>query len=205
MKAVSFKNYGFIRHKISPELYYNLVKEVQGIHKDLQEADEMVSGITAKSVPKQWYLKNKDNIESIKKETIECSNKYLENFLDAQNNDMFFGANKKNLIFDIPWVNFQKKGEFIPFHKHGGVWSFNIWLNIPYDSKEETSETNPTTSTFNFFYNDALGTLNRYMIKLDQTCNGQMIFFPAGLYHVVYPFFSTEETRVSIAGNILYE
>ena len=29
--------------------------------------------------------------------------------------------------------------------------------------------------------------------------------FPAKLPHLVYPFYSTDKTRISIAGNILYD
>lgn len=205
MEAVSFKNYGYIHHKIKEDLYDKLVQEVKSISKDLNNTKEMISGITSKGVPKQWYLKNKDNIESIKKEVTECHIEYLKNFLDTKKDDLFFDHKKRNLIFDIPWVNYQAKGEFIPFHKHGGIWSYNIWLNIPFNTNEETDETNPTASTFNFFYNDVLGNINRHIIELDKTCNGQMVLFPAGLYHMVYPFYSTEEKRISIAGNILYD
>ena len=35
------------------------------------------------------------------------------------------------------WFNRQKQGEFNPYHDHGGVYSFVIWLKIPYDFKEE--------------------------------------------------------------------
>ena len=35
------------------------------------------------------------------------------------------------------WVNYQYKTEFNPYHDHSGVYSFAIWLKIPYDSKEQ--------------------------------------------------------------------
>jgi hypothetical protein len=35
------------------------------------------------------------------------------------------------------WVNFQKKGEFQPIHNHSGMFSFVIWMDIPYHSKDE--------------------------------------------------------------------
>ena len=35
------------------------------------------------------------------------------------------------LIFQKPWFNIQKKGEFIPAHTHEGVLSYSIWIQIP--------------------------------------------------------------------------
>ena len=34
------------------------------------------------------------------------------------------------------WVNYQKQNEFNPIHNHAGVYSFVIWMKIPYDFKK---------------------------------------------------------------------
>jgi len=36
-----------------------------------------------------------------------------------------------------PWFNFQKKGQFLPQHTHDGLYSFSLWLQIPYEYEEE--------------------------------------------------------------------
>ena len=35
------------------------------------------------------------------------------------------------------WVNYQKKYDFNPLHIHSGIFSFVIWVQIPYDLKKE--------------------------------------------------------------------
>ena len=38
------------------------------------------------------------------------------------------------------WVNYQKQNEFNPVHNHGGVYSFVIWMKIPYDSEKQNQK-----------------------------------------------------------------
>ena len=40
--------------------------------------------------------------------------------------------------------------------------------------------------------------------RLSPKFNGVMLFFPAKLRHCVYPFYETDEPRISIAGNLSY-
>ena len=39
---------------------------------------------------------------------------------------------KTKLILNSFWVNYQFKNEFNPYHDNAGVYSFAIWLKIPY-------------------------------------------------------------------------
>ena len=38
---------------------------------------------------------------------------------------------------ETTWVNYMKKTEFNPLHRHGGLFSFVIFIQIPYDLSEE--------------------------------------------------------------------
>ena len=38
---------------------------------------------------------------------------------------------KYETFLDTLWVNYQNKHEFNPFHNHGGIYSFAIWMKIP--------------------------------------------------------------------------
>ena len=42
-----------------------------------------------------------------------------------------------NLVIDTSWANFQKKYEFNPPHIHSGLFSWIIFVKIPYDLKNE--------------------------------------------------------------------
>jgi hypothetical protein len=104
------------------------------------------------------------------------------------------------------WVNFQKKYEFNPPHMHSGVLSFVIWIDIPYKIEDEQyTKTDNYVSIepgcFSFLYNDILGKIQKHLIPADHTYNNTMILFPAGLNHCVYPFYTSDSYRISVAGN----
>jgi len=106
------------------------------------------------------------------------------------------------------WVNYQKQGEFNPLHDHGGVYSFVIWMKIP--TKHFEQNKNPISlksnthviSTFQFHFLDILGQSMQYSYEMNPEMEGTLVFFPAKLRHVVYPFYNCDEDRISISGNI---
>tara|TARA_B100000073_G_scaffold344884_1_gene352667 strand:+ start:816 stop:1457 length:642 start_codon:yes stop_codon:yes gene_type:complete len=106
------------------------------------------------------------------------------------------------------WVNLQLKHDFNPAHHHNGVMSFVIWMKIPTRHEEQYSlpisanSNNPCASDFEFLYSNILGHISRMDIKMDPEMEGTMFMFPSALMHQVYPFFNSDETRVSISGNI---
>ena len=108
------------------------------------------------------------------------------------------------------WVNYQKQGEFNPIHTHGGVYSFVIWMKIPFNwsdqNKKDMARTsnNPKISSFQFLYTDMLGSSNGSDYRLAPSDEGLMLFFPAALNHQVYPFYDCDEDRISVSGNIVF-
>ena len=115
-------------------------------------------------------------------------------------------------ILDSFWVNFQKQHEFNPLHCHDGIYSFVIWMKIPYDWREQheipfiKSSGHPMAGNFKFVYTDIAGRIDSFLYKLDPSYEGIMILFPAEIHHMVYPFYNTpDEERISISGNIVYE
>jgi len=107
------------------------------------------------------------------------------------------------------WVNFQQKHEFQPIHHHAGELSFVIWLQIPYTREEELAA-NPgryankaVSGEFEFTYTDILGGLTQKQLGVERGWEGRMLLFPARLNHQVYPFFSTDEYRISVSGNFV--
>tara|TARA_B100000131_G_scaffold13012_1_gene13453 strand:+ start:805 stop:1482 length:678 start_codon:yes stop_codon:yes gene_type:complete len=108
------------------------------------------------------------------------------------------------------WFNNQKKGEFNPYHDHGGVYSFVIWLKIPYDCSEEkkldqfkgTKEVDIKAGCFEFEYYDIFGRISEYKFNLNPNFENTILFFPSMFRHCVYPFYSSDEIRVSVSGNL---
>ena len=109
------------------------------------------------------------------------------------------------------WVNYQKQNEFNPIHNHQGVYSFVIWMKIPYDSKKQNlkdiarGSNNPQIGNFQFVYADILGRSESHEYRLSPEYEGTMLFFPAELDHMVYPFYDCDEDRISISGNIMVD
>ena len=107
------------------------------------------------------------------------------------------------------WVNFQKAGEFNPFHNHTGLYSFVIFMKIPTDWKQQHSlpiasnSNSPSTSDFQFiFVKEGVYPKPSHNIRLGSKDEGRMLFFPAKQHHQVYPFYGTDEERITISGNI---
>jgi len=119
---------------------------------------------------------------------------------------------KTTLLLNQFWVNYQYKTEFNPYHDHNGVYSFAIWMKIPYSWEEQKklpqfndmNDVHKKVGNFEFEYIDTLGGIRNYGFKLSPEYEGYMVFFPAKLRHCVYPFYETDEPRISIAGNLFY-
>ena len=110
------------------------------------------------------------------------------------------------------WVNYQKQNEFNPLHNHSDYYSFVIFMKIPTHWEEQHALNfdkfrAQVASDFMFVWSECtdrfIRTQNFTLISEDE---GRILFFPAWLQHMVYPFYGTEEERITISGNIrLYD
>jgi len=106
------------------------------------------------------------------------------------------------------WINFQKKYEINPLHHHGGDLSFVIWHKIPYDieKEKELADVGNTIVAGNFIFNYpdhlARSGVNQHSIIVDKSRQDTMIIFDAKMQHAVYPFYTSDEYRISISGNL---
>jgi hypothetical protein len=122
-----------------------------------------------------------------------------------------FGVQCDNYDIGRVWTNYMKAGEFAPAHKHiPAVASFVVWIEVPYKKENEKSfhyendkldDTN-TNGAFEIIYSTYSGTIHTHRIDLDKKDEGTILMFPGNLMHCVYPFFSSDQERISIAGNI---
>jgi len=114
------------------------------------------------------------------------------------------------------WCNFQKRYEFNPPHDHSGVFSFVIFVKIPYDIKKEEAcfpeivteekawgKTN-YASKFAFLYLNTAGAIQCDALRVDKSYEGKMIIFPAKQVHMVFPFYTSKDYRITVSGNIKF-
>ena len=169
----------------------------------------------AGNISKSFTLKDLDSFfyKSVCIPLIKCyrENNKLERGSDPVNLNAITGS-KTTLLLNQFWVNYQYKTEFNPLHHHTGVYSFVIWMKIPYDWEDQIKlpqfrdikKNDIKAGNFEFEYTDILGDVRTRPYNLSPKYEGTMIFFPARLRHCVYPFYETEEPRISISGNLSY-
>tara|TARA_R110002060_G_scaffold12981_2_gene18449 strand:+ start:2129 stop:2806 length:678 start_codon:yes stop_codon:yes gene_type:complete len=120
-------------------------------------------------------------------------------------------SENKPFYIDSLWVNYQKKYEFNPPHKHSGLFSFVIFIKIPYDLKEEETyfkdvkkDTFSTqhTSKFAFLNTNYSGEIHCDILPVDKSFEGNIIFFRAAQLHQVFPFYTSDDYRITVSGNL---
>ena len=152
--------------------------------------------------PKQWK-----HIIGVANAWSDAHPGYIDGFEEVHKN------NNYKLQLTSLWVNKQKKYEFNPLHTHPSVLSFVIWVKIPYRLEDEINyfpqitgtdlgSGNVHTSKFFFVYVDTLGSIKQLPIPVDSSYEGTIMMFPSALNHGVYPFYTSDEYRISVSGNI---
>jgi hypothetical protein len=198
-----FNNIGIVATKLSDEDLQPIkdeIKEIQNNFSNYAKHNNKLAGNI-----EHEYLLNKTHtyIENLVQPYI---NKHEERFNYIDSIDVL--SRKLDLgMREPPWVNFMKKHEFNPPHTHSGIYSFVIWIDVPYDIEEEKSQNyckDSNTSLpghFQFLYINSLGKISQYNIPVDRTYNNTMVIFPCGLTHSVYPFSTSDKYRISVSGN----
>ena len=193
-------NVGLTEGKIPPEIYQALNKEIVDIHNDDSNTMKMNKTL-AGQITKEYQITK----------SLPLLNPYLEEMGRAYQKHWNFYSKEFNqdLKVESVWVNMQKKLEVNPLHNHDGTLSFVAWLHVPFKLEDErnvenckNSRTVELASTFQFVYTTALGTIANCPMFVESGWEAKIIMFPAKLLHIVYPFQTSDEYRISIAGNL---
>lgn len=196
---LNLKNPGVLMGKMPKDLFQKIKDECTIKFKDYESANHKLVGVMEEQLdfPFEKYPELQDYL-------IYMYQNWLDKF-GLKNHYPFDGYPR---IMDV-WFNRQKKNEYNPIHNHEGTVSFVIWVKIPYDIKKELEldyYTNPIHSPkkamFQFIYHTNSVGLMLHDLYLTKEDEGKIIMFPASLYHTVYPFTTSEDVRISIAGNI---
>ena len=172
-----------------------------------QEVKKSWSHNLAGNIDSSFLLKDKNNW-FFNNTLINLVDSYGESFENLGKKVAVFSDDEKLLQYAMNswWVNYQKQSEFNPSHNHTGIYSFVIWLKIPYEYDEQNKDNKSNAKekgNFSFHHIDILGENSCTSYKLGKEYEGTMLFFPSKLSHEVFPFYNCEEERISISGNIL--
>ena len=121
------------------------------------------------------------------------------------NNSYHYMPGASKFKISSAWVNFQKKHEFARPHAHVGDFSFVLWLKVPFSIADETENGDVEAALFSFHYTNTLGKILNWTIPVDYTYEKRVILFPSDMVHSVYPFYSSDEYRIAVAGNIVVD
>jgi hypothetical protein len=195
--VAEFKSPGFLIGKTDPRVLEMIQKEISSIEHDFTKGRAWNHEL-AGQIANEYFLEA--SFSAVEPYFVGLANHY---------NRIFFGKNPQEewQLLDL-WVNFQRKNEYNPPHNHSGLLSFVIWLKVPFSIDEEMEAvqsrktTNACAANFAFLYNQADGKIAMENIPVDRRFEGVICVFPAAIHHTVYPFTTSDEFRISVAGNL---
>lgn len=202
--VMPFPNLGVVFSRIDKKIYKKLLKESIRLRKENSDAKDFRHRLAGNLSHEYDLIQKADLLEPTIQELLniyEAEHSFLKNVV--------VNFESSNLKINSLWVNFMERNDFNPPHCHTGVFSFVIWMKIPYDLQKELKiypKTNTkNASKFSFIYSNILGRQGTFDVDVDKDYEGVICLFPSQLYHCVNPFFTTKETRISIAGNICFD
>lgn len=197
----NFPNYGFLGADLSVDEYEPILQESKKIQQNFAAAT-MVNSTLVGHIQHEYAIK--DTHEHIENIVVTLCNAYKKMFIDTETHI------DKKLKLNGAWINFSQKYEFNPLHDHSGNFSFVIFVKIPYTMEQEKQFVLSVPSnlqipgSFVFYYTDSLGAIRPWTIPADSTYEGKILVFPANMRHAVYPFYSSNDYRITVSGNVTY-
>ena len=206
-------NLGVIVDELNPFVFNVLKKDcfngIENINKGVGKRTGDILQMFHQDVPKDFFFQKPTNskktleIEIIKlcKQMCLVYPEYIDklNHYETLNDDY-------NFVVERFWINYQRPGEFIPLHRHSGIFSFTIWVNLP-EIKNEQIDVGKWNlgkgyqGQFEFVYSDMLGQIKTLRLAQDKSFEGKICIFPSELQHQVYPHYQ-DEYRITVSGNI---
>jgi hypothetical protein len=198
-----FKNVGYVSSVLTNEQMRPIHDSINKIQSDFKSANSFTHKLAGNISHEYGVTDCLDYVE-------ELLTPMVYNFVDQfefESKQVPANGRKGTPKIVTMWANFQRKGEFNPHHIHFGLLSFVLWVKVPYLIEEENDlvvgvnpkEKRPGNFTFTFC--NALGEVCPHDLPVDRTWENVVIIFPAQLPHLVYPFYSSDDYRISMSGN----
>tara|TARA_R110001592_G_scaffold46035_1_gene146864 strand:- start:14 stop:664 length:651 start_codon:yes stop_codon:yes gene_type:complete len=202
------QNYGYLIDKISPGLMQELMQQINRMQNDFSKEKKANYKLVGEISNSYEMKPQKQFTYYLRGLTQQLENQ--SGYLSTVFKDKEIPPLDTNQ--DV-WVNFQQKHEYNPPHNHAGLYSYVVWYQIPYTFKnkekysdqESKPRKNNSHGRFSFFVptTNPGENIREYRLNIDKSKEGYIAIFPSNLYHTVYPFHSSDEYRITIAGNII--
>jgi hypothetical protein len=200
-------NTGYLLLKVPQEILSEIKISVDEIQNDFTKAipvNNKLAGQINKEYVTTLTHKATQYIRWAVEQYVDKNPEYLENYRKL------FPHGQLSLVEGVStWVNFQEKYEYNPIHDHSGVFSYVIWYQIPFYRENEikygAGKGKPPTQNqngdFQFIY-PVGGEIETKPLFIDKLMEGYFAIFPSNLNHVVYPFYTSDDYRITLSGNI---
>ena len=187
-------NYGFINSIVPNDIFQSIKEETKVFPHEVANND------LAGNIEHEYKLNDcKSKLEPF---LIDLSKEYEKTWEPSKlNNSWKLGDT---------WVNYQKKYEFNPPHHHDGSYSFVIFVQVPFlldkelENNSVKNSNTPRPGYFSFSYTNIFGEISNCDIAVDIKDEGRILLFPSKMVHQVFPFYTSDEYRITVSGN-LYE
>lgn len=191
-------NCGYLMHQVPADILHEIHLEVTDIATDFAaHCAQRHNAYLAGHLQHQYLLRDcipllAPYVEMLAREYQNRFNYHIDEHLEHRDS----------------WVNYQSRTEFNPPHVHDGRVSYVAWIKIPYDIEQELQICNDVngarrTSRFEFIYPNTLGNQITHGFEISQEWQGRICVFPAMMMHLVNPFYTSDQHRVSISGNLV--
>tara|TARA_B100000085_G_scaffold44985_1_gene38123 strand:+ start:2077 stop:2751 length:675 start_codon:yes stop_codon:yes gene_type:complete len=203
IKKIDLPNPGVIEAKLNQEQIDALWLNV---HKYSPREAEWI-GNTLRKVPtnlKQWNMKD-DNSSFQSGVLMPMVEEYFSNY------EIPFSLKTTKyhqFVLSRFWTRASTAGDYQSLHDHQGVFTFVVWLTIPFDGESEKNNQSgfrPDAGEFGLVYNNTCGNISKKNWTLSPDMEGTILLFPSDINHIVYPHYSTEDYRISVAGDIVLD
>jgi len=195
-------NPGITNGTLPTQIYQALNQEIIDIHTDDSNTLKMNMHLAGQITKEYQITKSRQLLDPYLEEMARAYQKHWDYYPKENPND-------NKLKVESVWVNMQKKLEVNPLHNHDGTLSFVAWLHVPFKLEDErnmqnckNSRTVKLASTFQFVYTQILGKVVNFPLFVENGWEGRIVMFPSKLLHIVYPFQTSDDYRISIAGNL---
>jgi hypothetical protein len=202
----NFDSIGVMSSKFTTKQLKPLWDEVNEIQNDFSSAIKHNIGLAGHIKQEYQIKKCKKHLESL---ILPIVLAHREKYYFLKRTNVL--TKDADIVLDSCWVNFQKKHEFNPVHSHDGIMSFVIWLKVPFNMENEKKvfpdlrQERNLTANFAFVIVDSMGRTSTRNIPADKSYENVIMVFPSEMNHLVYPFYTSDDYRISVSGNFAYD